>query len=187
MKKILAFFSAVVMALAIATPAFAASISSHEQKVLDEFQAELNVWSTRAQLDQDHIAQYKAEAERALTALELTEAECNDYSAAIKDVHNLLDSANPTSKADLYKHVDEITGKINKIGHHGLKVSVDPTTKKATVTWSEGGKTVTGGTTGNSVKQTGFGLGQTVAVATASVAVIAGAFVVARKKQLFVA
>lgn len=193
MKKLLAFFSALVMAFAIATPAFAASLSSAEQNLLNEFQSELNYWKTNAGLDDAHINQYYTQAENALLAVDLSDSACAEFSQCIKDCHNIL--AGSTTRNQLWSHYAELADTINKVGakYYSLHVTVDGQTKNATVTWviptSEGGsgKPTTAATTSSVVKQTGASLGQTVAVAAASIAVLGGAFVVAHKKQLFVA
>lgn len=193
MKKLLAFFSALVMAFAIATPAFAASLSSAEQNVLNEFETELYYWKDHANLDDAHINQYYTEAKNALLAVDLSDSACAEFSQVIKDCHNIL--AGSTTRNQLWSHYAELADTINKVGakYYSLHVTVDAQTKNATVTWviptSEGGsgKPTTAATTSSVVKQTGASLGQTVAVAAASLAVLGGAFVVAHKKQLFVA
>ena len=192
MKKLLAFFSALLMAFTIATPAFAASLSSAEQNLLNEFQTELNYWK-KAGLDDTHISQYYNQAENALLAVDLSDSACAEFSQCIKDCHAILGNSSTTSQ--MWSHYAELADTINKVGakYYSLHVTVDGQTKNATVTWviptSEGGsgKPTTAATTSSVVKQTGASLGQTVAVAAASIAVLGGAFVVARKKQLFVA
>ncbi len=187
MKKIAAIFLALAMSFALVTPAFAANLSSAEQKVFDKFKTELATWKDRAQLDDKHINQYITEAQSALTALDLSDEACNEFSGAIDKIHNLLDKANPTTRHELWQHYTEIANIINEIGakYYNLHVTVDANTKKATVTYDTGGKPSTAATTNRTVKQTGFGLGQTIAVAGVSLAVLGGAYVVARKKQLF--
>lgn len=190
MKKILAFFSALVMALAVATPAYAATLSSAEQQVLGEFKTELDYWGKTAGLDQDHITQYYSEAEKALNAVDLSDAACSEFSGVIKQCREILNGS--TTKNEMWDHYSELASAINKVGdkYYSLHVTVNASTKYATVTWkiptSSGTvKTSTAATTKNVVNQTGAGLGQTVAVAVASAAVLGGAFYVARKKQLF--
>lgn len=194
MKKILAFFSALVVALTVATPAYAATLSSAEQSVLGEFKTELEYWGKNAQLDQDHIDQYYSEAKRALEAVDLSDAGCTEFSGVIKEIHGIFGGA--TTKSQLWSHYTEAANAINKVGekYYKLHVTVDASTKYAKVTWeipstdaagNTTTKTSTAATTSKVVKQTGFGLGQTVAVTVASAAVLGGAFFVARKKQLF--
>jgi hypothetical protein len=205
MKKILAFFSALVVALTVATPAYAATLSSAEQNVLGEFKTELEYWGGQAGLDANHIDQYYSEAKRALEAVDLSDAACAEFSGVIKECHDMLSGV--TTKADMWSHYTEIANAINKVGekYYSLHVTVDATTKYATVTWkiaggtdasgstTNGGSTSTTGaaktsvaaTTKKVVNQTGASLGQTIAVTAACAAVLGGAFVVARKKQLF--
>lgn len=206
MKKILAFFSALVVALTVTTPAYAATLSSAEQNVLGEFKTELEYWGGQAGLDANHIDQYYSEAKRALEAVDLSDAACAEFSGVIKEIHDMLSGA--TTKADMWSHYTEIANAINKVGekYYSLHVTVDATTKYATVTWklpsgsgSASGTTANGGSTSSTgatktsvaattkkvVNQTGAGLGQTIAVTAACAAVLGGAFVVARKKQLF--
>ena len=191
MKKLLAVFSALLMAFAIATPAFAASLSSAEQNVLNEFETELYYWKEHASLDDAHINQYYTEAKNALLAVDLSDSACAEFSQVIKDCHNIL--GNSSTRSELYSHVNELTSTINKVGakYYNLRVTVDAQTKNAHVYWDvnpdgSGVTTRTVATTSGTVKQTGGpSIGQTVAVAAGALAVLAGAFVVAHKKQLF--
>jgi hypothetical protein len=192
MKKLLAFFSALVMAFTIATPAFAASLSSAEQSLLNEFEQELLYWKGQAGLDQDHINQYYTEAKNALLAVDLSDSACAEFSQVIKDCHNILGTS--STRSEMYSHVNELTSTINKVGakYYNLRVTVDAQTKNAHVYWDvnpddgSGTTTRTVATTSGTVKQTGGpSIGQTVAVAAGALAVLAGAFVVAHKKQLF--
>lgn len=184
-KKVMAIFMAFAMTLGIVSPAFAAGLSSAEQNLLSEFKTELDYWNKQAGLDPEHISQYYAQAEKALNAVDLTDAACSEFSGVIKDVHNLL--GNASSKSELWSHYGEIADKINAVGakYYKLHVTVDAKDKYATVTWEIDGKTSTAANTGKTVKQTGFGLAQTAAVAGGALAVLVGTGVVARKKQLF--
>ena len=191
MKKLLAVFSALLMAFAIATPAFAASLSSAEQNLLNEFETELYHWKSQAGLDDEHINQYYTEAKNALLAVDLSDSACAEFSQVIKDCHSIL--GNSSTRSEMYSHVNELTSAINTVGskYYNLHVTVDAQTKNAKVTCDvtnpdgSGTTTRTVATTGSTVKQTGPSIGQTVAVAAGSLAVLAGAFVVAHKKQLF--
>lgn len=187
MKKILAALMAFAMTLAFVTPAFAASLSKAEEDLLAEFKTELEYWGTNAGLDQAHINQYYGQAQSALTALDLSDDACAEFSGVIKKCHSILEGS--TTRAQLYSHVDELLSTINPVGakYYELHVTVNAKTKNATVTYKVGNKTSTAASSSSTVKQTGFGLAQTAAVAGVSLAVLAGAFVVARKKQLFVA
>lgn len=187
MKKFFAFFMTVALTLGFVTPAFAAGLSSAEQNLLSEFKTELEYWKGEAGLDDNHINQYYAQAEKALNAVDLSDAACSEFSGVIKDIHGIL--AGSKTRADLWKHYEEIANKINNVGakYYKLHVTVNSKDKYATVTWEIGGKTSTAASTSSTVKQTGFGLAQTAAVAGVSLAILAGAFVVARKKRLFVA
>ena len=207
-KKILAILMGLAMSVMLISPAFAAGLSSAEQGVLSEFSQELSYWRANAQLDDDHINQYYAEAESALTAVDLPDAGCAEYSAAIKQIHSILQNANCKTRNDLWNHVGEMLSILNGIGakYGNLTVSVNATTKYATVTWDTAGGSTTSGTSGSAsgststsgktttvastskvVKQTGFGVAQTVGVIAIAAATLGVAFVVARKKQLFVA
>ena len=188
MKKIAAVFLALAMSFALVTPAFAAGLSSAEQNLLSKFKDELNYWAANAQLDQDHIKQYYKEAESALTAVDLPDEGCNEFSGVIDDVHKLLVDSGASTRHDLWTHYSEIAQLVNNVGakYSSLHVTVDASNKYAKVTWKDAsGKTSTIATTAKTVKQTDFGLGQTLAVAGVSLAVLGGAYVVARKKQLF--
>ena len=208
-KKILAILMGLAMSVMLISPAFAAGLSSAEQGVLNEFSQELSYWRANAQLDDDHINQYYAEAESALTAIDLPDAGCAEYSDAIKQVHSMLVNANCKTPNDLWEHHGEMLSILNGIGakYNNLTVSVNATTKYATVTWdaagsgsttpgtsgstsgssSTSGKTTTVASTSKVVKQTGFGVAQTAGVVVIAAATLGVAFVVARKKQLFVA
>lgn len=188
MKKFLAVFGALAMAFALVTPAFAAGISSAEQKLLDAFQSELYTLKARANLDDYHIGQYMGQAESALANVDLSDAACKEFEDALTKIDGIL--ATSKSRADMWSHYAEIAGIVNEIGakYYDLHVEVDSKSYDATVTWTTPtGEKATAGTGGKVIKQTGFGLGQTAAVVTFAVATLAGAFVVARKKQLFVA
>lgn len=186
-KRVLAFLMAIALSFAFVTPAFAAGLSTGEQNLLKEFKEEMQYWQTNAKLDTNHINQYYGQAETALTAVDLTDAACSEFSAAIKEIHTMLEGSK--TRADLWKHHTEMESLLNNIGakYYKLHVTVDTTTKNATVTWEINGKQSTAASTASVVKQTGFGLGQTAAVAGVSVAVLVAAYAVARKKQLFVA
>ena len=186
MKRIFTFLSALVMVFALATPALAAGISSSEQKVLDEFEEELNYWKKHAKLDDAHITQYKTQAENALTAVDLSQTACDEFSQAIKDVHKVFEGS--TTRNDLWKHSAEAVAIVNNVGkkYYDLHVEVDPKTKNATVTWYVDNAKHTAGTGGSVIRQTGFDLSQTTIVVAAAAATLGVAFVIARKKQLFV-
>jgi signal recognition particle GTPase len=190
-KKILAVLMGLAMSVMLVSPAFAAGLSTAEQNLLNEFKEELNYWKTNAGLDDDHINQYLAEAEGALTAVDLPDAGCTEYSGAIKQIHDICVKANCKTRHELYSHVNEMLDILNTIGkkYNKLTVSVNATTKYATVTWEDvaTGKTTTVASTAKVVKQTGFGLAQTAGVVVAAAATLGVAFVIARKKQLFVA
>ena len=183
-KKVLAFFMALAMTFAFVAPAYAAGLNSNEQNLLNEFSAEMDKWP----LDKEHKDQYYGEAQSALNAVDLDAAACDDFSQAIKDVHSLLSQYDIKTQGDLWEHYKEIADIVNKVGakYYKLHVTVDSTKHYAKVTWEVDGKTSTAASSSKVVKQTGFGVGQTVAVAGVSVAVLVGAYAVARKKQLFV-
>ena len=185
-KKVLAIFMVLAMSFAFVAPAYAAGLNSNEQKLLDEFKQEMQYWQTNAGFDQAHLNQYYGEAETALNAVDLDAAAYDDFSQAIKDIHKIFEGSK--TRNDLWKHYPEIADLLNNIGkkYYKLHVTVDSKTNNAKVTWEIDGKTSTAASTSSVVKQTGFGVGQTVAVAGVSVAVLVGAYVVARKKQLFV-
>lgn len=183
-KKVLAIFMALAMSFAFVAPAYAAGLNSNEQNLLKEFKAEMDKWP----LDDDHKNQYYGEAESALNSVDLDAGACDEFSNTIKEVHDILSKYDIKTQHDLWTHYDEIANKVNSVGakYYKLHVTVDSTKHYAKVTWEVDGKTSTAASTSSVVRQTGFGVGQTVAVAGVSVAVLVGAYVVARKKQLFV-
>jgi hypothetical protein len=61
-KRILAFFAVAVVALSMVSPAYAASLSTAEQAVLDKFDDELAYWVKNTDFDKEHKQQYYTEA-----------------------------------------------------------------------------------------------------------------------------
>lgn len=192
-KKILAIFCAVMMMFSVSAPvALAATLSSAEEQVLAKFETTLNKWHDKAGLDTAHVQQYYGEAKNALLAVDLSDTGCQEFSDAIDQVDAVFEAHNCKTQKDMWACYDEAAAIVNKVGdkYYQLHVTVDSVDHWATVTWVIDGKPSTVATTGDSasvVKQTGFGVGQTAAVVVLAAAVLAGAFVIVRKKQLFVA
>lgn len=200
-KKILAVLMGLAMSVMLVSPAFAAELTSAEQKVLGEFKTELEYWKANAGLDQAHVDQYYNEAKSALVAVDLSDQGCADFSEVVKQIHQVFVNHNCKTRHELWECYPEIRDIINKVGdkYYNLEVTLDanPGGHWAKVTWEipttdpKTGETTTKKSavadTKTVVKQTGFGIGQTLAVVAASAGALGIAFVVARKKQLFVA
>lgn len=204
-KKIVAFLATLTMCFSMVTPAFAASLSSGEQKVLKHFDEVLQYWveatkdSKGHEFNEEHRKQYFTEAENALLALDLTDAACDEFYAVVDEVNQVFKDAGCKTREELWACYPKIIDKINSVGkkYYNLHVTVEDKYEGevnghwAKVTYEvpsnngSGTKKSTAASTSGVVKQTGFGLGQTAVVAVAAATMLVGAYVVARKKNLF--
>ncbi len=115
-KKFWTVLLALVAVLAMSMTAFAASgVSADEQALLDKFGGVVDKWAAAVEATGDsRVAQYKGEAENALTKVELDKAACDDLAATIDAVDKLLTDKNVKTKADLKAAADEVVALVNK-------------------------------------------------------------------------
>ena len=197
-KKLLAFLSVFALVFSIAVPAHAASLSGAEQQVLDKFKGVLDYWEQTTDFDEDHVQQYYKEAERALLAVDLSDEACKEFEGVVDQVNQVFKDHNCKTRHELWECIDEILPMINNVGakYYKLHVTVSGhvpetfalghcTGHWAEVTWEIDGQESTVATTGNIVRQTGFGLLRTVGVCVASLTVLCSAYGVAHKRRLF--
>ena len=174
-KGFLALLMAAVLSVIFVTPALAADLSSNEQTLYDEFVADVEKW--RPVLGNETANTYEAQARSALLQVDLDATACKEFSQAIKDVMAVLDKGNPQTRHEMMQYAPECVSIVNKVGSkYGIQIAVGA---HGVVTITIQGKTVAN--TGSTVKQTGFGLAQTIAVGVASIAVLGGALAVSRK------
>lgn len=200
-KKLLTFFAVAAIALCVATPAYAASLSSAEQKVLDKFEDELDYWVKTTDFDKDHKQQYYTEAKNALLAVDLTDAACKEFEGVVDQVHQVFVKHNCKTRHELWDCYPEILPLINNVGakYYNLHVTVSGHSEEfyaneyceghwAKVTYVLPGSTKasTVASTAKVVKQTGFDLTRTAMVTATSALVLLGAIVLSRKMHLFV-
>lgn len=172
-KGLFAFLAAVLLALVVATPAFAAGMNSNEQKAYDEFCAILDKYavSNGGWFDSYHNKQYKEEARSALLHehIDLDGTAYQEFSDILKKIDPILATCN--SEREAWSHYDEIVKLVNSVANkYDMDVYVTASDHNAHVI----------------VKQTGFGLAQTATVAAAAGVVLCGAFFVAKKSKLFI-
>jgi len=172
-----------MLAFVFATPALAGTMNSNEKVVYDKFCAAVD-GKVPTLLNQNRANSFKSWAEKALTddSFDLTEADCNQFSAKIDEVLAYIENNGINSTDAALKAYPTIAKMINELSEkYGITVLVNPADHMGEL--QVNGKTV--GTTSTGAKQTGFGLAQTAVVAGAAAATLAGAFVVARKNRLF--
>ena len=186
-KKILAIIATLVMALALAVPAFAASgITSAEQALRNEFKAGVNGIKPPAQ--------WVAKAENALKTYDLTSAQIATFRNAMQEAKAEVAESGATSlkeirKLDNYTSIrDDI---IEACAEAGFTVSINDSTAGTQVIGPDGKvvSSVTGSNTGkngapSNVKQTGFDMTATVVTVLAFVGVLSAGAVVISKKEL---
>ena len=157
-KGFLALLMAAILSVICVTPAYAASISANEQATYDEFAAAIEKW--RPVLGNETANTYLSQARSTLLQVELDATACSEFSQAVKDVCAVLDKGNPQTRSEMMKYAPECAGIVNKVGSkYGIQIAVGA---HGVVTITIQGKTVA--STGSTVKQTGFGLAQTIAV-----------------------
>lgn len=179
MKRLLALLMVAVVSVFLVTPVMAASgVSSVEQKMLDEFKA--NVESKRHLLGDKIANEWETEAERTLMQVELSADACADLTQCMKDVMKFVTPI--TTREDLKEVSDEAVAMINKVSKkYGLTVSLGATTGFSTVKWD--GKTIIDPKP--PVRQTGAALAPTAVVAAVLLVSLSGAAVTVRRKHLF--
>lgn len=164
-------------------------LNSVEEGLLATFSQKLDgyAWlSTKAQKNQ-----YKAEARAALldSRVDLDAAAEKEFNDVITKCDAIVKDCKTAHEA--YEHTSELLAIINPVaGKYNMKVSVDASNKEAIVTISggnsgskdSGSKSVVA-STAKTVKQTGYGLGQTAVVVVAAAAALSCAFYVARKSN----
>lgn len=189
-KRVLTIVAAVLLALCtVSSVAFGAvhgnsnkggDVNSSEEALLKRFDS---IMTDKAWMDSTHRKQYNEEARAALldSRVDLDSAAEKEFNTALDDIDAILKKC--SSRKDAWNHYGEISQIVNKVANkYKMSVSVDEVNKEATVTISDD----VIANTGNVVKQTGFGLGQTAAVAIAAAAVLCVAFFVARKSNMHV-
>lgn len=179
MKRLVALLMVAVVSVFLVTPVMAASgVSSVEQKMLDEFKA--NVESKRHLLGDKIADQWETEAEHALMQVELSADACADLTQCMKDVMKYV---TPIATREKLKEVsDEAVAMINKVSKkYGLTVSLSATTGFGTVKWD--GKTIIDPEP--PVRQTGTALAPTAVVAAVLLVSLSGAAATVRRKHLF--
>lgn len=198
-KRILAFFAVAVVALSMVSPAYAASLSTAEQAVLDKFDDELAYWVKNTDFDKEHKQQYYTEARNALLAVDLTDAACKEFEGVVDQVHQVFVDNDCKTRHDLWLCYPKIAPIINTVGskYYKLRVTVSDhqfsSSRKgwcdghwAKVTYELNNKTYTAVSTSRVVKQTGFDLTRTAMVTAASALVLAVAYIISRKMRLFI-
>lgn len=189
-KGLFAFVLAAILSVVMTVPAFAAGIDANEEAVQKHGLEVADKWVKNGVLNSADYSNYEEQSKSALNKVDLSKEACDEFWAAIDQIDQKVqaqyDKGGKMSdiKQDLLSTINGVAKKYNMsvaaTGNHA-QVSVTVSTTSSTGTT----KTTTVASTGSTVKQTGFGLEQTAIVAAASVAVLAGAFFVARKKQLF--
>ena len=182
-KSIFATVLAVMLAFVFATPALAGTMNSNEKVVYDKFCAAVDS-KIPTLVHQERANSFKSWAEKALTddSIDLTEDDCNKFSAKIDEVLAYIESNGITDNKAAWDAYPTIAKMINELSEqYGITVTVNVADRMGEL--QVNGKTVE--TTATGAKQTGFGLAQTAIVAGAATATLAGAFVVARKNRLF--
>lgn len=198
-KRILAFFAVAAVALSMVSPAYAATLSGAEQKVLNKFEGELKYWMEHTDFDNDHKQQYYTEAKNALLAVDLTDAACKEFEGVVDQIHKVFVDAGCKTRHDLWLCYPKIAPIINTVGTKYYKLHVTVSDHQfssrrkgwcdghwAKVTYELNNKTYTAVSTSKVVKQTGFDLTRTVMVMAASALVLVVAYFVSRKLRLFV-
>lgn len=182
-KGIFASIFGVLLALVLATPAFAGTMNSSEQAVYDRF-CQVVQDKVGILLEQDRADSFKDWAEKALVhdEIDLDQAACDELDDMIDQVLAYIEENGIDTKAEASAAYPEIAKLINTVSEkYGITVVVNASLKDGELLVN--GKPI--GTTGDLVNNTGFGLGRTVVVAGTAVAVLCGAYVVARKNRLF--
>ena len=172
-----------MLAFVFATPAFAGTMNSNEKVVYDKFCAAVDS-KIPTLVHQERANSFKSWAEKALTddSIDLTEDDCNKFSAKIDEVLAYIEDNGIADNKAAWDAYPAIAKMINELSEqYGITVIVNVADRMGEL--QVNGKTV--GTTASGAKQTGFGLAQTAIVAGAATATLAGAFVVARKNRLF--
>lgn len=180
-KKIVAVFMALAMTFAVVTPAFASGVSSGEQGIIDRMVTIMNSLDFIKNDSSSPVGYYEGQATSALSQVDLSDAAIADFNALLDELATYVTKYG--SYADVKADLANLVAKVNNVANkYGINVVINSYTKKG-VSATVNGKTVA--SSKSSVNQTGFGLAQTAAIVAGSAAVLGGAFVVARKKQLF--
>lgn len=172
-KGLWSILAAVLLALVVATPAFAAGMNANEQKAYDEFCAILDKYATSngGWFDSYHNKQYKEEARSALLHehIDLDQTAYQEFSDILKKIDPIL--AKCHSEREAWSHYDEIVKLVNSVANkYDMDVYVTSSDHNAHVV----------------VKQTGFSLAQTGIVAGSAALVLCVAFFITKKSKFFV-
>lgn len=182
-----------IMSIGLCTTCFAAGVSAEEQKVLDAIKSVSVAENVEIKLPD----KYYQQAEKFLTTNELSDAAIKDVLAKVEDAKKVVKEAveandGKTSVADLKKLVadDAATAKkiadaANAVGKAaGVELKVTLTDGELDYAFENtDGSTIK--PSDSVIKNTGFGMGATAAVAVLGVAVLGGCVAVARKNDLF--
>ena len=124
-KRIFAIVLMVVMVMCMSMTAFAADgLSGDEQTLLNHFIEVLNKHADG--MGTSRIAQYSAEAERALTVVNLDSSACADLSKCVDDVDAYLIAQNAHKPSDMKKALPQVLNIVNAVStKYNMTVSVD--------------------------------------------------------------
>ena len=192
-KGLFAFVLAAILSVVMVVPAFAANngLNSNEQAAFDHGMSVANKWKDAGVLNATDVSNYNEQATAALNAVDLSKEASDEFIAAINKIDGMVaaqkEAGKPMSqiREALLSEINAVANKYNMYVSYKAGTHAQVTVTVKSTDSSGNAKTTTVASTGSTVKQTGFGLEQTAIVAAASVAVLAGAFFVARKKQLF--
>ena len=182
-KRIIAIVVAMVMVFTSAAVAFAASgVSADEQATLDKFCQMVD--ERLKPIDEEIANQYKAEAEQALAKVELDKTACDELSAAIDKVGEILDKNNATDKKTAAACLPEVLKTVNAVANkYNMDVAVNTLSRKGYATVTINGEPAVDPTP---VNQTGFDTTATIIVAALVVVALGAGFAVVTKKNLLV-
>ena len=106
-KRVLAIVLMVVMVMCMSMTAFAADgLSGDESTLLNHFISVLNKHADG--IGANRISQYSAEAERALTVVNLDSNGCADLTKAVDDVDAYLTAQSAHTASDMKKALPEV-------------------------------------------------------------------------------
>lgn len=180
MKKLLSAVCAVVLAVALAVPAFAASVTKSD--IIAELKAGVTVGNSVKQIPDKFIKL----ASDFLNANDLTDEELSFAMSELKSAREIWAATGQTEFKDIPANIR--TQLINKAIAAASKVGATLTFDGKTIkVVDRNGRTYTVLAKDNPIKDTGAEMDYTMPVllSVAVVAALGGAYVFARKKQLF--
>lgn len=182
-----------IMSIGLCTTCFAAGVSAEEQKILDAIKSVSIAENVEIKLPEKYLQQ----AEQYLATNELSDAAVKDVLAKVEDakkvVVDVVDAnGGKVDAASLKKYVADnadaakkLTDAADAVGKAaGVELKVTLTGGELDYAFEgQDGSTIK--PSDSVIKNTGFGMGATAAVAVLGVAVLGGCVAVARKNDLF--